>query len=60
MATCLSPRGDEETTLHYNPVLHNAYWIVALPFIAGALIVLLPFLTRLVPVFPEIDRNSRC
>lgn len=41
-------------------ILHNAYWIVLLPFLAGALIILLPFITEMVPVLPRISRDSRC
>lgn len=45
--------------MHDNPILHNAWIIVALPFIAGALIVLLPFLGRLIPILPTISRDTR-
>ncbi len=40
-------------------ILHNAYWIVLLPFLAGALIILLPFLTEMVPALPRIARDTR-
>jgi NADH:ubiquinone oxidoreductase subunit 5 (subunit L)/multisubunit Na+/H+ antiporter MnhA subunit len=33
--------------------MQNAYWIVMLPFLAGAFIVIAPFL------FPQISRDSR-
>lgn len=42
-----------------SPILHNAYWIVLLPFLAGALIILLPFLCNLIPVLPNISRDTR-
>jgi NAD(P)H-quinone oxidoreductase subunit 5 len=45
--------------LHPDPFLHNAWLIVALPFIAGALIILLPFLCRMIPGLPEISRDTR-
>lgn len=45
--------------MHYNPIVHNAYWIVLLPFLAGALIIVLPFLTEMVTALPRISRDSR-
>lgn len=42
-----------------SPIVHNAYWIVLLPFIAGALIILLPFISEMIPILPRISRDSR-